>query len=56
MKPVNNLTSYQRQIVFTAVRKYQFDHLSDVALYKECHEILNELYDFTYTQQREQER
>ena len=53
---MNNLTPYQRQIVFTAVRKYQLEHLSDVALYKECHEILNELYDFTYTQQSEQVR
>lgn len=53
---MNNLTPYQRQILFTAVRKYQVENLSDAKLYKECHEILNELYDFVYTQQREQMR
>lgn len=53
---MNNLTPYQRQIVFTAVRKYQMEHLSDLALYKECHHILNELYELTYTQPREQVR
>lgn len=42
--------------VFSAIRKYQHENSQDVVTYDKCQKILNELYDLTYTQQREQVR
>ncbi len=42
--------------VFAAIRKYQHDNFQDATTYEKCQNILNELYDLTYTQQKEQIR
>lgn len=42
--------------VFAAIRKYQHENCQDTTIYNKCRKILDELYDLTYTQQREQVR
>lgn len=42
--------------VFATIRKYQQENFQDAAIYDKCQKVLNELYDLTYTQQREQVR
>ncbi len=42
--------------VFAAIRKYQHQNLQDATIYDKCQKVLNELYDLTYTQQKEQVR
>jgi hypothetical protein len=42
--------------VFAAIRKYQHENFQDVVIYDKCQKVLNELYDLTYTQQKEQVR
>jgi hypothetical protein len=42
--------------VFAAIRKYQHENCQDATIYTKCQKILDELYDLTYTQQREQVR
>ena len=42
--------------VFAAIRKYQHENFQDAVIYDKCQKVLNELYDLTYTQQREQVR
>jgi hypothetical protein len=42
--------------VFVAIRKYQHENFQDATIYNKCQKILDELYDLTYTQQREQVR
>ena len=53
---MNNLTKEQLEIVVAAVRKYQHNNIQDIQLYNDCVDILNTLFDLTYTQQREQVR
>jgi hypothetical protein len=42
--------------VFSAIRKYQHQNLQDATIYDKCQKVLNELYELTYTQQKEQVR
>lgn len=50
-----NFTSEQYKLIFTAVRRYQFEKtLLDSKEYHECGEILDELFDLVYTQKQEQ--
>jgi hypothetical protein len=42
--------------VFSAIRKYQHENFQDATIYDKCQKILNELYDLTYTQKKEQLR
>ena len=42
--------------VFAAIRRYQHENFQDATTYDKCQRILNELYDLTYTQKREQIR
>lgn len=52
---IPNLTNQQWQMIYTAVRRYQFEKcLLDSVDYWECSEILDELFDVVYTQTREQ--
>jgi hypothetical protein len=53
---MNNLSKEQLEIVVASVRKYQHNNIQDIKLYNDCVDILNVLYDLTYTQQREQVR
>ena len=46
-----NFTSEQYKLIFTAVRRYQFEKtLLDSKEYHQCGEILDELFDTVYTQ------
>ena len=48
-------TQKQYKLIFTAVRRYQFEKtILDSKEYHECGEILDELFDTVYTQQVEQ--
>jgi len=50
-----NFTPEQYKLIFTAVRRYQFEKtILDSKEYHECAEILDELFDTVYTQQVEQ--
>lgn len=50
-----NFTSEQYKLIFTAVRRYQFEKcVLDSPQYHECNEILDQLFDFVYTQKQEQ--
>ena len=50
-----NFNNEQWKLIFTAVRRYQIERtLNDSQDYWECSEILDELFDLAYTQQREQ--
>jgi hypothetical protein len=50
-----NFTSEQYKLIFTAVRRYQFEKtILDSKEYHACGEILDELFDSVYTQRREQ--
>jgi len=50
-----NFTSEQYKLIFTAVRRYQFEKtVLDSKEYHECSEILDELFDSVYTQRVEQ--
>jgi hypothetical protein len=50
-----NFTSEQYKLIFTAVRRYQFEKtILDSKEYHECSEILDELFDIVYTQKQEQ--
>jgi hypothetical protein len=50
-----NFTPEQYKLIFTAVRRYQFEKtILDSKEYHECGEILDELFDVVYTQKQEQ--
>ena len=50
-----NLTPEQYELMFTAVRRYQFEKcITDSHQYHQCDIILNELFPFVYTQRQEQ--
>ena len=50
-----NFTLEQYKLIFTAVRRYQFEKtILDSKEYHECSEILDELFDIVYTQKQEQ--
>jgi len=50
-----NLTPEQYKLIFTSVRRYQIEKtLNNSKEYKECNEILDELFNFAYTQRQEQ--
>lgn len=50
-----NFTPEQYKLIFTAVRRYQFEKtVLDSDTYWECNEILDELFDMVYTQRKEQ--
>jgi len=50
-----NFTPEQYKLIFTALRRYQLDRtVLNSPEYHECGEILDELFDFVYTQRREQ--
>lgn len=50
-----NFTPEQYRLIFTAVRRYQFEKTTlDAKEYWECSEILDELFDLVYTQKVEQ--
>ncbi len=50
-----NFTPEQYRLIYTAVRRYQIEKtLHDGKEYKECSEILDELFDLVYTQRQEQ--
>ena len=50
-----NFTPEQYKLIFTAVRRYQFEKtVIDSKEYWQCNEILDELFNFTYTQRVEQ--
>jgi len=50
-----NFTPEQYKLIFTAVRRYQFEKtILDGKEYHQCGEILDELFDVVYTQKREQ--
>jgi hypothetical protein len=50
-----NLTPEQYELMFTAVRRYQFEKcITDSHQYHQCDIILNELFPIVYTQRQEQ--
>ena len=50
-----NFTSEQYKLIYTAVRRYQYDKtVLNSKEYNTCSEILDELFDFVYTQRVEQ--
>jgi hypothetical protein len=50
-----NFTPEQYKLIFTAVRRYQFEKtILDSNEYWKCSEILDELFDIVYTQRVEQ--
>jgi len=50
-----NFTSEQYKLIYNAVRRYQYDKtVLNSKEYNTCSEILDELFDTVYTQQREQ--
>lgn len=50
-----NLTPNQLQLIYNAVRRYQFEKtVLDSRDYWECSEILDTLFDDVYTQRKEQ--
>jgi len=50
-----NFTPEQYKLIFTAVRRYQFEKTAlDGKEYHQCNEILDELFDSVYTQRIEQ--
>ena len=50
-----NLTPDQLHLIYTAVRRYQFEKTAlDSRDYWECSEILDTLFDDVYTQRKEQ--
>lgn len=54
MKDVN-FTPEQYKLIFTAVRRYQIDKCANGGKeYWECSAILDELFDYAYTQRQEQ--
>jgi hypothetical protein len=50
-----NFTQEQYRLIFTAVRRYQLEKTGlNGKEYHDCNEILDELFDFAYTQRVEQ--
>jgi hypothetical protein len=50
-----NFTPEQYELIFTAVRRYQFEKtILDSKEYNTCSEVLDELFDTVYTQRQEQ--
>jgi hypothetical protein len=50
-----NFTQEQYKLIFTAVRRYQLEKTAlNGKEYQDCNEILDELFDSVYTQNREQ--
>ena len=50
-----NFTSEQYKLIFTAVRRYQYEKtVLNSKEYNTCSEVLDELYDSVYTQCVEQ--
>jgi len=50
-----NFTSEQYKLIYTAVRRYQYDKtVLNSQEYQNCNEILDELFDLVYTQKVEQ--
>lgn len=50
-----NFTQQQYELMFNAVRRYQFEKTTlDSEQYWQCSEILDELFDSVYTQRQEQ--
>lgn len=50
-----NFTQQQYKLIFTSVRRYQLEKtLLNSNEYHECNEILDQLFDYVYTQQQEQ--
>jgi hypothetical protein len=50
-----NFTHKQYKLIYTAVRRYQYDKtVLNSKEYHECDEILDELFDSVYTQRVEQ--
>ncbi len=50
-----NFTQEQYKLIFTAVRRYQLEKtILNSEQYHECNEILDELFDYVYTQKVEQ--
>lgn len=52
-----NLTPEQYKLIFNAVRRYQIEKcVLDGKEYNDCDAILTELFDYVYTQTKEQLR
>ena len=50
-----NFTPEQYKLIFNAVRRYQIEKtLHDSQEYHQCNEVLDELFDYAYTQRQEQ--
>jgi DNA-binding ferritin-like protein (Dps family) len=50
-----NFTPEQYKLIYNSVRRYQYDKtVLNSQEYHTCSEILDELFDTVYTQQREQ--
>jgi hypothetical protein len=50
-----NFTPEQYKLIFTAVRRYQFEKtVLNSKEYWQCNEVLDELFDSVYTQRVEQ--
>jgi hypothetical protein len=50
-----NFTPEQYKLIFHAVRRYQIEKtLHNSKEYKECSDVLDELFNFAYTQRVEQ--
>jgi hypothetical protein len=50
-----NFTQEQYKLIYNSVRRYQYDRtILDSKEYHQCSEILDELFDKVYTQQKEQ--
>jgi hypothetical protein len=50
-----NFTPEQYKLIYTAVRRYQYDKaIPNSQQYNECSEILDRLFDSVYTQHVEQ--
>lgn len=53
--PEMNLNQEQLKLIYTAVRRYQFEKTTlDSDVYWQCSEVLDELFDSVYTQRQEQ--
>ena len=50
-----NFTPEQYKLIYNSVRRYQIEKtILNSDEYQQCNEILDELFDTVYTQQREQ--
>lgn len=48
---MKRFTRDELELIFAAIRKYQQANSEDKKLYQKCYQLLDRLYDSTYTKQ-----